>query len=365
MRAMATYLERFGGNPGRSGHRLSVAAGRAVYEARETVAEFFGAPDPLRVIFAPNATYAINLALRGFLDPGDRVVTTSVEHNSVMRPLRALEKEGVDVVVARCGADASLDPAELARAVTPGTKLVALTHASNVTGTILPLAEAVEIARGAGALFLLDAAQTAGYLPIDVARMGIDMLAFTGHKALQGPSGTGGLILGEAVEAEALRPLCHGGTGSASESEEQPAALPDKYEAGTLNAVGLAGLRAGIEHLRDVGLEEIRGREGALAEALQEGLADVPGVAIYGPAQAARRTPVVSIGLAGRRLADVALRLDDGYGVLARVGLQCAPACHRTLGTFPEGTIRLSPGLTTTREEVDQTAAAIREIASA
>lgn len=362
---MAAYLERAGGNPGRSGHRLSVAAGRAVYEAREAAAEFFGAPDPLRVVFTPNATYALNLALRGFLDPGDRVVTTSVEHNSVMRPLRALEREGVDVVVARCDGQAALDPAELARAVTSGTKLVVLTHASNVTGTILPLAEAAEIAHRAGALLLVDAAQTAGYLPLDVAAMGIDLLAFTGHKALQGPSGTGGLILGEGVEAEALRPLCRGGTGSGSESEEQPEALPDKFEAGTLNAVGLAGLRAGIRHLTEVGLGEIRGREEALAAALREGVADLPGVTAYGPTEAARRTPVVSIRLPGKRVSDVGLRLDEGYGLLARVGLQCAPACHRTLGTFPEGTIRLSPGLTTTREEVDRAVAAIREVASA
>jgi cysteine desulfurase family protein len=361
---MAAYMERAGGNPGRSGHRLSVAAGRAVYDARETVAEFFGAPDPLRVIFAPNATYAINLALRGLLRPGDRVVTTSVEHNSVMRPLRALEKEGVDVCVAKCDAEAALEPAELARAVTPGTKLVVLTHASNVTGTILPIAQAAEIAHGAGALLLVDAAQTAGYAPIDVARMGIDLLAFTGHKALQGPAGTGGLILGEGVQAEALRPLCHGGTGSASESEEQPAALPDKFEAGTLNAVGLVGLQAGIRHLTAIGLDEVRGREGALAAALWDRLADIPGVSVYGPTEAARRTPAISIRLAGRRVSDVGLQLDEEYGVLTRVGLQCAPACHRTIGTFPEGTVRLSPGLNTTREEIDRTAAAIREIAS-
>ncbi len=362
---MAAYLERAGGNPGRSGHRLSVAAARVVYEAREAVAELFNVPDPLRVIFTPNATYALNLAMRGYLRPGDRVVTTSVEHNSVMRPLRALEKKGVEVAVVPCARDASLKPAAMEKAVTPATKLVVVNHASNVTGTLLPVAEVATIAHEAGALILVDAAQTAGCVPIDVQEAGIDLLAFTGHKALLGPNGTGGLVVGADVDASEIEPLIAGGTGSSSESEEQPETLPDKFEAGTVNAVGLAGLHAGIRFVTERGVEAIRARGVALTRQLAEGLAGIPGVKLYGPADPEKRTAVASITVEGLRVSDVGLRLDDDFNILARVGLHCAPAAHRTIGTFPEGTVRLAPGVFTTAADVEKAVAAIKEIASA
>lgn len=365
IKAMADFLERAGGNPGRSGHRLSVAAGRVVYDAREAVAEFFNAPDPLRVIFTQNATHALNAAMRGLLRPGDRAVTTSIEHNSVMRPLRALEEKGVEVVVAPCRGDGSLDPAEMEKAVTPDTKLVVVNHASNVAGTILPVAEVAEIAHRAGALLLVDAAQTAGSLPIDFREMGIDLLAFTGHKGLLGPTGTGGLVLGERVEAEAIEPIMAGGTGSRSESEEQPENLPDKLESGTANAVGLAGLNAAIRFLNERGVEAVRAHGVELTRELVDGLSDIPGVTIHGPREAEKRTATVSIAVDGLRVSDVGLRLDDDFDVLTRVGLHCAPACHRTLGTFPEGTVRLAAGLFTTAEDVANTIAAVKEIASA
>ena len=365
LRAMADFLERAGGNPGRSGHRLSVAAGRVVYEAREALAAFFNAPDPLRIIFTHNATHALNLALRGLLRPGDRVVTTSVEHNSVMRPLRDLERKGVEVVVVACGPDASLAPADMEAAVEPGTRLVVVNHASNVTGTILPVAEVARLAHAAGALVLVDAAQTAGCLPIDVTAAGIDLLAFTGHKALQGPAGTGGLVIGDAVDASRLEPLMTGGTGSNSESQDQPAALPDKLEAGTVNAVGLAGLHAGLRFVTDRGIDAIRAHELELTHMLMEGLAGVPGVTLYGPAAAAERTATVSITVDGLRVSDVGLALDEDYGVLTRVGLHCAPAAHRTVGTFPEGTVRMAAGVFTSADDVAKTVAAVKEIASA
>lgn len=362
VQAMADFLERAGGNPGRSGHRLSIEAGRIVYATREAVAALFHARDPLRIVFTLNATQAINTALRGLLRPGELAVTTGMEHNALMRPLRALEREGVRVRVIPCGRDGSLDLGEAARLIEPGTRLVAATHASNVTGGLLPVAELAEAARRAGALFLLDAAQTAGLVPIDLPALGVDLLAFTGHKGLQGPPGTGGLILGERVDPAGLPPLLRGGTGSHSEFEEQPAELPDRYESGTPNGPGLAGLGAGVRFVLRRGLEAIRAHERLVAERLTAGLSAIAGVSVQGPADPARRTGVVSFTVAGRRVSEIGLRLDEECGILCRVGLHCAPAAHRSLGTFPEGTVRLSPGLFTGLEDVPAVVEGVRRV---
>jgi cysteine desulfurase/selenocysteine lyase len=363
LRAMADFLERTGGNPGRSGHRLSIAAARIVYDAREAIAGLFNAPDPLRVIFTGNATYAINIALRGLLKPGDRVVTSGVEHNAVMRPLRALERAGVRLTVVPCAPDASLDPADMQRMVEPGTRLVVVNHASNVTGTLLPVAEVAEIAHRAGALLLVDAAQTAGVVPIDMQAMGIDLLAFTGHKGLQGPPGTGGLVIGDKVDVATMEPLLRGGTGSNSESEEQPDHLPDKFESGTPNGAGIAGLGAGVRFVMERGIDAIRAHEIELTRTLSEGLCAIPGVQVYGPSEAIRRTAVVSFTVAGHYVSEIGLRLDEEFAVLCRVGLHCAPAAHRTIGTFPEGTVRLAPGVFTAASDVHAALAAVEQIA--
>lgn len=360
--AMHDFLAHAGGNPGRSGHRLSVEAGRVVYDTREAIATLFNAPDPLRVIFTLNGTHAINLALHGLLRPGDRVVTSGIEHNAVMRPLRGLEARGVEVVVVPCRPDGSLNLDRAADAITSGTRLVALNHASNVSGTILPAAEVAALAHRAGALFLLDAAQTAGALPIDMQAMGIDLLAFTGHKALLGPPGTGGLVIGEGVDTAAIDPLFRGGTGSHSEFEIQPEECPDKFESGTPNGVGIAGLGAGVRFVLRQGVAAIRKHEIGLARALAEGLAAIPGVTVYGPADPAQRTATVSFTAAGRRVSEIGLRLDEEHGVLCRVGLHCAPAAHRTLGTFPEGTVRFAAGLSTTIEDVARAVAAVADV---
>jgi cysteine desulfurase / selenocysteine lyase len=357
--AMHDFLEKTGGNPGRSGHRLSIEAGRTVYDAREAVAELFNAADPLRVIFTLNATHAINLALHGLLRPGDRVVTSGIEHNAVMRPLRAMP---VELSVVPCHPDGSLDLEEAAAAITPGAKLVALNHASNVMGTILPVAQVAELARRAGALVLVDAAQTAGALPIDMQALGIDLLAFTGHKALLGPPGTGGLVIGERVDTGSLEPLYRGGTGSRSEFEIQPEDCPDKYESGTPNGVGIAGLGAGVRSVLDQGAEAIRYHERRLAQALAEGLANIRGVTVYGPTDPGERTATVSFTVAGRRVSEIGLRLDEEHDVLCRVGLHCAPAAHRTIGTFPEGTVRFAGGLSTTPADVEHAIAALAQI---
>ncbi len=363
LRAMSEFLELAGGNPGRSGHRLSVEAGRIVFSARQAAADLFNVVNPLRVIFTLNATHALNVALRGLLRAGDRVVCSGIEHNSVMRPLRALERQGVQLAVVSCAPDGSLDPSEIERAIAPRTRLVVLNHASNVVGTILPVEEAADMAHAAGGLLLVDAAQTAGVLPIDMQAQKIDLLAFTGHKGLLGPPGTGGLIIGEGVNVAELKPLVRGGTGSRSQHQEQPDDLPDRYEAGTPNGVGIAGLAAGIRFVAQRGVESIRADETAMTRALIEGLADVPGLTIYGPADARRRTAVISFTVAGRRVSEIGQRLDEEFGVLCRVGLHCAPAAHRTIGTFPEGTVRLAPGMFTTMDEIQRTIESVREIA--
>ncbi len=252
LEAMAHFMREVGANPGRSGHRLAIEAARIVYGTREALATLFGAADPLRIVFAANATEALNLALSGLLRRGDHVITSSMEHNSVMRPLRALQRRGVELSVVHCTPEGLLDPREIEAVIRPNTRLIALIHASNVIGTLLPIAEVGRIARRHGLLFLVDAAQTAGAVPIDVEADAIDLLAFTGHKALMGPQGTGGLYIGPRVALDELEPILRGGTGSHSESEEQPGFLPDRYESGTLNGVGLAGLGAGVRFLLDV-----------------------------------------------------------------------------------------------------------------
>lgn len=363
LHAMTDFLEHAGGNPGRSGHRLSIAAARIIYNAREAAAELFHVSDPMHVIFTCNVTYALNLALRGLLKPGDHVVTSSLEHNSVMRPLRALERAGVQLTVVGCGADGSLNLEAMREAVTRGTRLVVVTHASNVIGTLLPVEEIASIAHQAGALLLVDAAQTAGVIPIDQPASGIDLLAFTGHKGLLGPPGAGGLVIGDRVDTSELSPLVRGGTGSRSEFEEQPDMLPDKYESGTSNGVSIAGLGAGIQWLLDRGVEAIRAHEARLTEVLIAGLLNIPGVTVYGSCDPTKMTAVVSCRVAGQRVSEVGLRFDDAFEVLCRVGLHCAPAAHKTIGTFPEGTIRLAPGIFTSLDDIQAVITAMGRIA--
>ena len=296
--AMSRYLREIGGSPGRSGHRLSIEAGRIILDAREAVARLFGVDDPFRIVFTKNATEALNIALRGLLNAGDHVITSSMEHNSVMRPLRALEREGVAVSVIPCSVRGELDPTAIPPAIRPNTRAIILTHASNVTGTILPIGEAGRIAREHGLVLIVDAAQTAGVLPIAVEAMGIDLMAFTGHKSLFGPPGTGGLYIRKGLETR-IRPLMTGGTGSRSEFEEQPLFLPDKFEAGTPNTIGLAGLAAGVSWILARGVESIRAHEEALAGRFMRGLREIPGIDLYGPADPSRRTAIVSFNIAG------------------------------------------------------------------
>jgi cysteine desulfurase/selenocysteine lyase len=361
--SMTYFLTHVGANPGRSGHRLSVEAGRIIYGAREAVAALFNAPDPLRVVFGYNVTEALNLALRGLLQPGDHVVTSSMEHNSTMRPLRALQREGIQVTVVPCSSEGTLEPADVEAALQPNTVMIALNHASNVIGTLLPVAEVGRIARQNEALLLVDAAQTGGALPIDMQAEQIDLLGFTGHKSLYGPMGTGGLIIGDRVDVGRFTPLKQGGTGSRSEYEEQPDFLPDMCESGTLNAVGLAGLAAGVHWVRERGVEQVRAHERELARRLLHGLRAIRGVMVYGTGDAERQTATISFNLIGREPSEVGLRLDEEHEIMCRVGLHCAPAAHKTIGSFPTGTVRFGLGAFSTAAEVDTALAAVERLA--
>jgi cysteine desulfurase family protein len=365
LEAMWHFMTQVGANPGRSAHRLSVEAGRMLYETREVLARLFNLADPLRIVFGLNATEALNLALWGMLRPGDHVVTSSMEHNSVMRPLRALERDRfVHVDVLPCSAEGFLDPAALESAVRTNTRMIVLNHASNVVGTLLPVADAGRIAREHDVLLLVDAAQTAGAYPIDMGAMHIDLLAFSGHKSLFGPQGTGGLCIGERVSPEEIEPVKRGGTGSRSEWEEQPDFFPDRCESGTPNTVGLVGLRAGVEFVLQQSVEVIRAHEVSLTERLVAGLRETPGVTVYGGRDAELQSATVSFNIEGMAPSDVGLKLDEEYGILSRVGLHCAPAAHRTMGTFPVGTVRFGLSYFNTVEEVDAAVGAIRGIVS-
>ena len=361
--AMMYFLEKVGANPGRSSHRLSIESGRILYQVRENLAELFNVDDPLRIIFTLNVTEALNLALKGLLRPGDQVITSSMEHNSVMRPLRELEKRGVEVKVIPCSSQGVLDPVDLERAIKKNTKLIVLNHGSNVIGSLLPITVVGEMAKRHHILFLVDAAQTAGCYPLDIKKDNIDLLAFTGHKALYGPPGTGGLVIGERVNTKKLIPLKVGGTGSHSEFEEQPDFLPDIYESGTPNIVGLNGLKEGVRFVLAEGVDKIHQHEKNLIIRLIEGLKEIPEVTLYGGDYRKEQVAVVSFNLKDKWPSEVGMRLDEEYDIMCRVGLHCSPATHKTIGTFPRGTVRFSMSWFNTLEEVDQVIMAIREIA--
>ena len=349
--AMSSFYREAGANPGRSGHRMSIDAGRIVYAAREKLASFFGADDPLGVIFTKNATEALNIATLGLLKPGDHAVVSGFEHNALMRPLRFLEKQGVSLTVLPSSSDGGTDPGDVRKAITGRTKAVYCMHASNVTGSVMPVGEIGGVCRERGVLFCVDAAQSAGVLPVSMRDMNIDMLAFTGHKSLCGPQGTGGLVLRPGME-KILRPVIYGGTGSRSEFEDQPDFMPDMFESGTINAAGVGGLSAGIDFIMLKGIDRIHEHEMKLTAMLLDGLLSIPKVMVHGRRTAADRIAVVSFTVAGMSPSDVSFILDDEYGIMTRPGCHCAPAAHRSIGTFPEGTVRMSLSQFTTEDDI-------------
>jgi cysteine desulfurase / selenocysteine lyase len=357
--AMVRYLRDVGATPGRSGHRRATEAGRVVLRCRRALAALFNAPgDPGRVTLHLNATHALNAALAGLLRPGDRVVRTAYDHNAVRRPVAALRARGVAETVLPGRADGTLD-LDRVEAEVRGARLLAVPHASNVLGAALPLAALAERAHAAGALLLVDAAQSAGHLPVDVEAMGIDLLAFTGHKGLLGPQGTGGLWVRPGVEVAAT---LFGGTGGDSDSPDMPALLPDRLEAGSMNGPGIAGLLAGVEWLAARGVDAGHAREAALKARLRTGLAAVPGVRLLSPA-APDGVGIVTFTIGDTDPADAARRLDRDHGVLCRAGLHCAPGSHALLGTLETGALRFSVGWATTGDEADRAVEAVRAVA--
>lgn len=337
-------------SPGRSGHSLSIEASRVLADARMAIADFFEVPEPDHVAFTKNITEALNVALLGLLRKGDHVVTTSIEHNSVMRPLRHLEKAGIHIHVVECTPDGRLSFDGLSELLKLRPRLVVATHASNVLGTILPIRQIADLAHSHGSLVVLDAAQTAGVLPVSMTEMGVDVLAFTGHKGLLGPTGTGGLCLSTLVEVE---PLIRGGTGSASELETQPEFLPDALESGTPNVVGIAGLLAAVQYVDSTGAKAIREHEVRLGARIRDALASLPNVTQHGPVDPEDSIGVISISIEGLLPSEVGLALEQVFGVQTRIGLHCAPAAHQTAGTYPVGTTRVSWGYFTTDEDID------------
>jgi len=360
--AIRQSLTEASASPGRSGHRLSLLASRAVFDAREATAELLGVDDSSRIAFSLNVTQALNTALYGCLESGDHVLTTSLEHNSVMRPLNWLSRtRKIDIEVVPLEPDGRIDPEGFQARLRKNTRLVVVNHASNVTGAICPVQE-IKQAIGLTPL-LVDVAQSAGALPLDpltgTTGPGADMIAFTGHKGLLGPTGTGGLWVRPGLT---MSPLFRGGTGSRSEMEEHPDFMPDALEAGTPNTHGLSGLAAGIRFILGIGLERIRAHESALTRQFVDGLRQIQGLTIYGPDRIEHRVAVISINLAGWSPSDLALTLDREFGIMTRSGLHCAPRVHRAIGTFPQGTVRFSFGWFNTPSEVETVLAALNNI---
>lgn len=364
--AVDRYQRELGAPAGRSVYRQAAEVERLVLDTRRQVAELIGAEDPSRVVFTANGTDALNLALHGLLRPGDHVVTTVAEHNSVLRPLRYLEDQrGVSVTRVRCNATGWVDTQDVREAITPRTRLIAMVHASNVTGALQPVEDVGRLARERGLLYLVDAAQSVGHVPVNVRWIGASVLATSGHKGLMGPLGSGLLYIAPGVEQQ-LEPLRQGGTGSLSLDDRQPRMLPDKYESGNLNVPAIIGLGAGIAYLRKRGLDEVRRHDMQLTELLIDGLRGIAGVTVYGPLKPEQRVGVVTVTVNGYEPQILAAMLDASYGVQTRAGAHCAPLMHVALGTTNlGGAVRFSLGAFSTEAEIRLAIRAVAEIAAA
>ena len=356
--AMDTAVREHGGNPGRASHRLSVASQKLVEDAREDVCRVFNAPSAERVVFTLNCTDALCLILKGLIKCGDHVITGPFEHNSVARPLHSLRRSGATVMQCQATPGGSVDLDHFRHLSRQGVDYVVMSHVSNVTGCITPVREIAAIARDQGASFILDAAQSAGSVEIDLFSLGVDAVAAPGHKGLCGPMGTGVLVLSEDFP---VAPFREGGNGVDSASDEQPRRYPWRLEGGTLNVPGIAGLAAGVRYIESAGIRVVGEREAALARALVEGVSAIDGVRVFGPA-AGPETGVVSFRIDGVDVGLTGTILDESYGIAVRTGLHCAPAAHRAIGSFPEGTVRVSLGPFNTEADVAALLSAVREI---
>jgi len=358
--AVVHAIQNDAANPGRGSHAMAVRASRILFDTRKQLSKLFNVRNPNDIAFASNTTMALNMAIKGWLKPGDHVIATSLEHNSVRRPLYYLEQAiGIEVTYIDGDEHGQLSVDDVAKAIRSNTALAIVNHSSNVLGTIIPLADICELMRQRGIKVLVDAAQSAGILPIDVRGMGIDMLAFPGHKGLLGPQGTGGLYVAPDVD---LTPLLHGGTGSQSEAPEQPDIRPDKYEAGTQNTPGLAGLKAGVEYVLKQTVQSIHEKEWKLTQRLMEQLLPIDGIRLLGPKLGEQRTGIVSFVVDSIDPSELSFILDQHYQIAIRAGFHCSPLAHACAGTSSTGAARASVGLFTTEAEVDALADAMKEI---
>lgn len=348
------------GNPGRSAHDGALSASRTVFEARLALAELFGAESPDRIAFTANATEALNIAIKGILNPGDHVITTALEHNSVLRPLYEMEDKGVELTILPADRQGRLKEADFEAAIRTNTRAIVCTHGSNLTGNLVDIGRVGQIARCHGLLLVADASQTAGVFPIDVQKMQIDILCFTGHKSLLGPQGTGGLYVREGVE---VRPLLSGGSGVQTYLRRHPPQMPTALEAGTLNAHGIAGLLAAVRYLQAAGLDAIRERELDLMERFYRQVSAIPGVTVYGDFSRRMRCPIVALNVRDYDSGEVSDALSSQHGIATRPGAHCAPRMHQALGTVEQGAVRFSFSHYNTEEEIETAVSALRELA--
>ncbi|NLP45014.1 MAG: aminotransferase class V-fold PLP-dependent enzyme [Peptococcaceae bacterium] len=359
--ALKYYIEHLGVNINRGTYGSAVSAEVAVLETREALCRLFNFPRPENVIFTLNITYALNMLLKGILRPGDHCVVSSMEHNAVMRPLFQLKETGVAFTKVQADSEGFLELKDIEKAVKENTKAIVLSHASNVCGSILPLEEIGNFCQALGIYFLIDSAQTAGSVPIDMAKYHIDALAFTGHKGLLGPQGIGGFLVKEEL-AQKMEPLITGGTGSLSDREEFPPYLPDKFEAGTPNIPGIFGLQAALKYLEQQDIVGLHEQALKLTEQFISGVKNIPGIKLIGPQTLENRTSVVSLDFPEKDSGIIAYQLDKDYGIMARSGLHCAPSAHQTLGTYPQGTLRFSFNHFNTAEQIDYALTSLQKL---
>ena len=349
------------GNAGRGAHAASLGAARTIYDAREKLACFFHAENPKQIAFTMNSTESLNIALKGVLNPGDHVITTMLEHNSVLRPLYELQEKGTELTILKSNPQGTLDYEDFEKAIKEHTKAIVCTHGSNLTGNLVDVKRVGEIAKKHGFLFIVDASQTAGVFPIDVQEMGIDILCFTGHKGLLGPQGTGGIYVREGLT---VRPLLCGGSGVQTYNKKHPSEMPTALEAGTLNGHGIAGLDAAVEYLMETGIDTIREREQDLMWRFYEGVKDIPGVKVYGDFSTRERCAIVTLNIGDYDSSEVSDELLMTYGISTRAGGHCAPLMHEALGTVEQGAVRFSFSHYNTDEELNTAIQAVKEMAA-
>jgi len=359
--AMAELLTKGAFNINRGNYEGAYEVESIVLDTREQLARLFGAADSRRVIFSPGITYSLNTFIKGFLKSGDHVIVTGIEHNAVMRPLRQMEAAGVTWEAARTDMEGTVLPESVEELIKPDTKAVIVSHASNVCGTVMPIKEIGDICRRNHIFFVVDSAQSAGTLDVNMQECGIDFLTFTGHKGLLGPQGIGGFLISEELDRQ-MKPFVAGGTGSQSDSLDMPENLPDKYESGTMNLPGIIGLHAALSYIEKVGIGEIHRKKMDLTGYFLEKVKEIPNIRIVGKQDTRDRVAVVSLDFLNADNAVVAFELESGFGVMTRVGLHCAPLAHKSLHTYPQGTVRFAFSASNTRDEIDRCIGGIREI---